>query len=61
MKTTESSIFKLIEIEYCDENPQYPEFEVRHRAIGYFSSLAKAEQAMKNNIEGNDQMLSYNH
>ena len=52
--TTESSIFKLIEIEYCDEKPQYPEFEVSRRQIGYFSNLANAEQAMKNNIEGND-------
>ncbi|MCL2074642.1 MAG: hypothetical protein FWH18_12020 [Marinilabiliaceae bacterium] len=52
--TTNNSIFKLIEIDYCDEKPQYPEFEVSRIQIGYFSSLANAEQAMKNNIKGND-------
>ena len=51
--TTDNSIFKLIKIEYCDEKPQYPEFEVHHSTIGYFSSLANAEQAMKNEIERN--------
>ena len=47
----ENTIFKLIKIEYCDEKPQYPEFEVNSKKLGYFSSLEKAEQAMKENIE----------
>ena len=52
--TTENTIFKLIEIEYCDKKPQYPLFGVSKSTLGYFFSLEKAEQAMKNNIEEND-------
>ena len=52
--TTESSIYELIEIEYRDESPQCPEFEVNRRRVGCFSSLAIAEQAMKNKIEANN-------
>ena len=44
--TTESSIFKLIEIEYCDKRSQYPEFEVYSETIGYFSCLEKAVDKM---------------
>ncbi|MCL2074389.1 MAG: hypothetical protein FWH18_10730 [Marinilabiliaceae bacterium] len=49
--TTENTVFKLIKIEYCDEKPQYPEFKVSRKQIGIFSSLAKAEQAMKEEIK----------
>jgi len=45
--TKETSIFNLIGIGYCDNNPQYPSFEVRKDTVGCFSSLAKAEQTMK--------------
>ena len=50
--TTENSIFKLIEIGYCDENPQYPEFEVYSETTGYFSSLEKAVETMKRHPGG---------
>ena len=49
--TKDNSIFKLIEIEYCDENPQYPEFEVICRVTGIFPSLEKAEQALKDSVD----------
>jgi len=55
------SIFELFEIEYGeygyidDENPpKYPEFEVHKRRLGLFSTLEKAEKAMKNYIETNE-------
>jgi len=53
------TIFELTEIEYQDsyneENdeliaPQYPDFEVRQSRMGIFSTLSKAEQAMKEYI-----------
>jgi len=56
----DSTIFELTEIEYQDsydaENdeliaPQYPTFEVRQSRMGIFSTLTKAEQAMKEYIE----------
>ena len=49
--TNKTSIFKLIEIEYRDDNPQYPLFEVFRNTIGYFTSLEKAEQVMKEYTE----------
>jgi len=49
--TAEDTIFKLIKIEYCDEKPKYPSFEVHKSTLGYFSSLANAEQAMKKEIK----------
>ena len=48
--TAENTIFKLIEIKYCDENPQYPEFEVYGETIGYFSSLDKAADKMNGHL-----------
>ena len=50
--TAENTIFKLIEIKYCDENPQYPEFEVYSETIGYFSSLGKAVDKMNRHLRG---------
>ena len=42
------SIFKLIQITYReDKPPRYPVFKVSRTGQGYFSSLAKAEQRMK--------------
>ena len=41
------TIFKLTGIEYCDEHPQYPSFEVFRNTIGYFSNLDNAVQKMK--------------
>ena len=43
----ESSIFKLIEVEYCEKKPRYPYFEVKCSEIGYYSNLDKAEEALK--------------
>jgi len=61
MKSKETkSIFELIEIEYdCDyneekdeyESPQYPLFNIRRDRIGIFSSIAKAEQGIKDYVE----------
>ena len=45
------TIFKLTGIEYCDEHPQYPSFDVFRNTIGYFSSLDKAGQEMKNFVK----------
>jgi hypothetical protein len=53
------TIFELTEIKYCDcydENgefiaPKYPEFKVSESHRGVFSTLAKAEQAMKEWVE----------
>jgi len=49
--TTESSIFKLIEIKYGegwnDDKPKYPEFKISYETMGYFSSVLSAEQAIK--------------
>jgi hypothetical protein len=56
----EASVFELFRIEYGtygiydEENPpKYPEFEVSKSRIGLFSSLAKAEKAMKEHKEKN--------
>ncbi|MCL2074648.1 MAG: hypothetical protein FWH18_12050 [Marinilabiliaceae bacterium] len=49
--TAKNILFKLIVIEYCEEIPQYPEFEVRRREIGNYSNLVNAEQEMKKEIE----------
>jgi len=49
--TTKTTIFELIKIEYHDEKPKYPEFEVSRARIGYFSNLAAAGQGMKKIIE----------
>ena len=49
--TTKTTIFELIKIEYSDEKPQYPEFDVSRTRIGFFSNLAAAEQGMKKIIE----------
>jgi hypothetical protein len=44
----EKSIFQLTQISYSDySTPKYPSFEVERFNVGYFSSLAKAEQEMK--------------
>ena len=48
--TRKKTIFKLIQIEYCDEKPRYPSFEVCRVTVGYFSILEKAEEAMKKNV-----------
>ena len=51
------SIFELFRIEYRgqyfdDDNvPQYPLFDVSTARIGVYSSLAEAEQGMKNFVE----------
>jgi len=47
----QTSIFKLTVIEYWDEKPKYPDFEVHKHTISYFSSLDKAEQAIKKYIK----------
>jgi len=47
----ENSIYKLIEIRYKDDEPQYPDIDISYETVGYFSSIANAEQAMKNKIE----------
>ena len=41
-----NTIFKLIVIEYHNDNHQYPEFDVFRDTIGCFSSREEAEQAM---------------
>ena len=41
-----NTVFKLIVIEYHNDNHQYPEFDVFHDTIGCFSSRNEAEQAM---------------
>ena len=46
----ENSIYKLIEIQYRNYKPQYPDFKISYETVGYFSSIANAEQAMKNKI-----------
>ena len=46
-----SSIFELIRIEYSDNKPKYPSFEVEQSRIGLFSNLAKAEQAIKKHVK----------
>ena len=54
-----ASIFELTEIEYrdsYDENdetvpPQYPDFEINRRRVGLYSTLAKAEQGIKEYIQ----------
>ena len=45
------TIFKLIELEYRDDSSQYPSFDVFRNTIGYFSSLDKAGQEMKNFVK----------
>ena len=45
-----NTIFELVEIFFRDKKPKYPEFEVRSRHVGYFSSLDIAEQALKERI-----------
>jgi hypothetical protein len=48
----EKSIFKLIQISYHDfVKPKYPVFSISRRHVGYFSTLAKAEQEMKGAID----------
>jgi len=43
----EPSIFELTQISYLDyEKPRYPKFNVHRLKVGYYSSLANAEQAM---------------
>jgi len=42
----QKTIFKVIEIEYCADEQQYPEFDVYCSTIGFFSSLEKAEKKM---------------
>ena len=49
--TTENSIFKLIELEYCGENPQNHEFELCRTSIGFYSSLADAERAIIQSVK----------
>ena len=41
-----NAIFKLIVIEYDNDNHQYPEFDVFRSTIGCFSSREEAEQVM---------------
>jgi len=43
----QKTIFVLTVIEYSDEQPKYPDFEVTKHIISYFSSLIKAEQGIK--------------
>ena len=52
--TTENSIFKLIELEYCGENPQNHEFEVSRTSIGFYSSLTDAGQAIIESVKRYD-------
>ena len=47
----EKSIFELFLIEYRDEKPKYPSFEVDRRRIGIFSSLVKAERGINKYIK----------
>jgi len=49
--TTENTIFKLIEIEYCDEESQHLEFEVNRNRIGCYSSLDEVGRAIKEIIK----------
>ena len=51
----ENSIYKLIVINYFaygDDKPQYPDFELSYDTLGYFSSIANAEQVMKEYMKG---------
>ena len=51
----EKSIFKLTHITYHeDKPPRYPVFKVNRTGQGYFSSLEKAEQKMKETIAGDN-------
>ena len=43
----QKSIFKLTLIQYDEDKPKYPKFGVFRLPIGYYSSLEKAEEAMK--------------
>ena len=52
--TTENTIFKLIELEYCGENPQNHEFEVSRTSIGFYSSLTDAGQAIIESVKRYD-------
>ena len=48
----ENSIYKLKEIRYyVFEEPQYPDIKIYYKTLGYFSSIANAEQVMKEYIE----------
>ena len=51
---TLQTVFQLAEISYTDSAPKYPKFEVFSCPVGYFSSLTKAERAMKKWIKGYD-------
>jgi len=48
---TIQSIFELIRIEYSENKPKYPSFEVEQSRIGLFSNLVKAEQAIKKHVK----------
>ena len=46
-----SSIFELIVIDYSEDKPKYPSFEVEQSRVGLFSSLSKAKQAIKKHVK----------
>jgi len=53
----QKTIFVLTVIEYWDEKPKYPDFEVHEHTISYFSSLIKAEQGIKKYIDENAEKI----